>query len=143
MDVVSNEAPFQIDEMPISPPTDPTHPALRLFRIFATEFQAIKTDSEVCIWLDMTAPLVSERFFLAMYLQALALLTAHRMKMAAMAQDVADDIYPIKSLSGESASASYAINLPNLDTSEGSLKLTKYGQAFLEIRNAQPVGPIV
>ena len=39
-------------------------------------------DAKVSQWLELTAPLISKRVFGKLYDQALALLTAHRLKMA-------------------------------------------------------------
>jgi hypothetical protein len=54
---------------------------LEIFRIMAAEF-AETDDTTVQIWIDLTTPLVSRKRFGKMYNQALALLTAHRMKTA-------------------------------------------------------------
>jgi len=115
--------------------------ALNVFRILAAEFSELP-DAEVCIWLDMTVPLVSERFFRAMYEQALVLLCAHRLKMAQKAQALADGEYEIASISEDGASETYQHERPNIDAGEGSLRLTKYGQMYLEIRDKMVVGPV-
>lgn len=54
-----------------------------VFRIIATEFATVDDDT-LNTWLDLTAPLVSRKRFGKVYEQALALLTAHRMKVAAV-----------------------------------------------------------
>ena len=59
----------------------PPHPALKVFRVLAAEFSAVD-DGTVNAWLELTAPLVSQKRFRKLYDQALALLTAHRMKMS-------------------------------------------------------------
>jgi len=116
--------------------------ALPYFRILATEFHE-KADDEVCIWVEMTEPMVDSAFFGKMYLQALALLTAHRMKMAQLSQDMADGIQPIQSIAEDGGSVTYALNQSDIDSKEGSLKSTKYGQSFLEIRKTRIVGMII
>ena len=55
--------------------------ALEIFRLVATEFSSMK-DDKVAQWLELTSPLISKRVFGKLYDQALALLTAHRLKMA-------------------------------------------------------------
>ena len=55
--------------------------AVQIFRLVATEFETLN-DEVVNAWLDLTAPLISEKVFGKLYDQALALLTAHRLKMA-------------------------------------------------------------
>jgi hypothetical protein len=54
---------------------------LEIFRLVAAEFTSV-ADGTVNEWLELTAPLVSRKRFGRVYNQALALLTAHRMKMA-------------------------------------------------------------
>lgn len=55
--------------------------AVKIFRMVATEFEALDDDT-VKSWIDLTAPLISQKVFGKLYAQALALLTAHRLKMA-------------------------------------------------------------
>jgi len=59
---------------------------LEIFRLVATEFAAVD-DTTVNMWIDITTPLVSRKRFGKVYEQALALLTAHRMKIAAVGTD--------------------------------------------------------
>ncbi|MDR2359671.1 MAG: DUF4054 domain-containing protein [Oscillospiraceae bacterium] len=54
---------------------------LEIFRLVAAEFAAV-SDETVNVWLELTAPIVSRKRFGRVYNQALALLTAHRMKTA-------------------------------------------------------------
>jgi len=120
-------------------PSTCDHAALQYFRILASEFSE-KSDKDVCIWLTMTEPIVNERFFERMYHQALALLTAHRMKMTSKADDEAEGIYTVASISEDGASEKYLHDRPNLDMDDGSLKMTKYGQQYIELRRKFPVG---
>ena len=55
--------------------------AVKIFRMVATEFETLDDDT-VKSWVDLTAPLISQKVFGKLYAQALALLTAHRLKMA-------------------------------------------------------------
>lgn len=55
--------------------------AVRIFRLVATEFDVLN-DETVEEWLNLTAPLISKKVFGKLYDQAIALLTAHRLKMA-------------------------------------------------------------
>ena len=55
--------------------------ALEVFRFLATEFKEID-DETVSKWIELTKPLISEKKFGNTYTQALALLTAHKLKMA-------------------------------------------------------------
>lgn len=67
----------------------PPHPALKVFRILAAEFAAVDDDT-VTAWLELTAPLVSQKRFRKLYDQALALLTAHRMKLSGSFDETAE-----------------------------------------------------
>ena len=60
--------------------------ALEIFRVVAVEF-AKEDDATVGLWLNLTAPLVSRKRFGEVYGQALALLTAHRMKTAGVGSE--------------------------------------------------------
>ena len=59
---------------------------LKIFRIVAAEFAQVDYET-VNIWICLTAPLVSRKRYGKLYEQALALLTAHRMKIAAVGSD--------------------------------------------------------
>ena len=59
---------------------------LEIFRIVATEFSGVE-DATVQLWIDLTEPLVSRKRFGKVYEQVLALLTAHRMKVAEVGVD--------------------------------------------------------
>lgn len=54
---------------------------LTIFRIIAKEFAGV-ADEEVLLWISLCEPFVSAKRFGKLYCQALALLTAHRMKLA-------------------------------------------------------------
>lgn len=58
--------------------------AVRIFRLVATEFDVLN-DETVEAWLNLTAPLISKKVFGKLYDQAIALLTAHRLKWLVMA----------------------------------------------------------
>lgn len=118
---------------------------LKIFRIVAAEFSAVD-DETVDIWLGLTAPLVSRKRFGRVYEQALALLTAHRMKMAAVGTDESasgafDDLggagaaFKIGSYTsgGESVSFNSAALTSQLST-DAEFSQTVYGVQFLTLR---------
>jgi len=107
--------------------------ALPYFRVLATEFSQ-KADDEVNIWLDMTKNMVSRTFFGHIYPQALALMAAHRMKLAEMAEKHAIGIAPVASISEDGASMSFALNQTDLQGQDGLLMETAYGRQYLEIK---------
>ena len=55
--------------------------ALEIVRLTAREFASL-SDETIQSWIELTQPLISKRVFGKLYDQALALLTAHRLKMA-------------------------------------------------------------
>ena len=57
--------------------------AIEIFRLVAKEFANV-TDDELEKWFQFTRPMVSRKEFGNLYEQALAYLTAHRMKMAGL-----------------------------------------------------------
>ncbi len=119
---------------------------LKVFRIVAAEFSGVD-DETVNTWLDLTAPLVSRKRFGKLYEQALALLTAHRMKMAAVGSDESaggafDDLggagvaFKVSSYTsgGESVSFNSAALTSQL-SADAEYTQTMYGVQFLSLRN--------
>lgn len=119
---------------------------LKVFRLVAAEFAEVD-DETVNAWLDLTAPLVSRKRFGKLYEQALALLTAHRMKMAAVGSDESaggafDDIggagaaFKIGSYTsgGESVSFNSAALTSQL-SADAEYTQTMYGVQYVSLRN--------
>lgn len=119
---------------------------LKVFRIVAAEFAEVD-DETVNTWLDLTAPLVSRKRFGKLYEQALALLTAHRMKMAAVGSDESaggafDDLggagvaFKVGSYTsgGESVSFNSAALTSQLST-DAEYTQTMYGVQYISLRN--------
>lgn len=119
---------------------------LKVFRLVAAEFAEVD-DETVNAWLDLTAPLVSRKRFGRLYEQALALLTAHRMKMAAVGSDESaggafDDIggagvaFKIGSYTsgGESVSFNSAALTSQL-SADAEYTQTMYGVQYVSLRN--------
>lgn len=115
--------------------------ALEILRTIAPEFKAV-SDEEAQKFLDLCAPLVSKSRFGKLYDQALALLAAHRMKLAG---------YGISVIGGSSneggaaagfqlasvaeASVNVSFNTANINTGTDSwYALTPYGLEFLNLR---------
>ena len=111
--------------------------ALEILRTIAPEFKAVSEK-----FLDLCAPLVSKSRFGKLYDQALALLAAHRMKLAG---------YGISVIGGSSseggaaagfqlasvaeASVNVSFNTANINTGTDSwYALTPYGLEFLNLR---------
>lgn len=110
--------------------------ALEIFRMVAQEFEEIK-DDEVCKWIELVKPIVSEKRFGKMYNQALALLAAHRLKMAGKGDNTTgkiDDMMRVNSYSEGDISVGYSVS-QNVNASvDAEYALTAYGLQYLSIR---------
>lgn len=112
-------------------------PALKTFRVLATEFAAVD-DETVNGWLELTAPLVSRRRFKKLYDQALALLTAHRMKVSGAFDETEEGDggmggiaagLRVSSYSEGSTSVSFNNSVSMLED-DAELTLTAYGTQY-------------
>lgn len=117
---------------------------LELFRRMAPEFRDVD-DDEVCSWIKMTKPLCGKRVFGSMWEQAVALRTAHRMKMAGYpldSQGVASTGpgsvstgFGVASYTEGSTSVSF--NNANVNTgTDAEYALTSYGLQYLQLRRS-------
>lgn len=124
-------------------------PVLKIFRIIAAEFSAI-TDSVVLDWIELTSPLVSKRRFTSLWAQALALLTAHRMKMSNAGVDAADALpgsseissvrlMGVANYSEGEVSIGFDTNLASLTGADAELAMTPYGIQYLSLRRMRIV----
>ena len=123
---------------------------LAIFRLVATEFNAI-TDDVVTAWIELTAPLISKRRFMNLWAQALALLTAHRMKMSNAG--VADGDDPLQDVGGigvgnlmrvgnfseGEVSIGFNQNFVQYTETNAELALTPYGVQYLSLRRMRIV----
>jgi len=128
-------------------------PVLRIFRIMATEFSAI-ADDVVLAWIELTAPLISQRRFKNLWAQALALLTAHRMKMANAGVGEGGDpladvggigvgnLMRVSNYSEGQVSLGFNNNIAQYTETNAELALTEYGIQYLSLRRMR-IAPIV
>lgn len=110
--------------------------ALEIFRLAATEFSSMK-DDKVAQWLELTSPLISKRVFGKLYDQALALLTAHRLKMAGYGDNsygTVGDTLRIGSYSEGETSIGFTVNQATNLLVDAELTLTPYGLEYLSLR---------
>jgi hypothetical protein len=110
--------------------------AVRIFRLVATEFENLN-DETVEAWLDLTAPLISKKVFGKLYDQALALLTAHRLKMAGYGDSTygtVGDTLRIGSYTEGETSISFTVNQGTNLLVDAELALTPYGLEYLSLR---------
>ena len=121
---------------------------LGVFRIVAPEFAELPNRT-VSLWIGLTEPLVSRRRFGSLHTQALAFLTAHRIKISGLdCKDphIKEQLGKIGSLM-RAGVASFkegqtSISLNHGTEAEAELEKTEYGQQFLMLRRKRIV-PIV
>lgn len=126
---------------------------LKIFRIIATEFNAV-ADDVVMAWIELTSPLVSKRRFTNLWAQALALYTAHRMKMANVGVTSGDDpladvgsigvgnLMRVTNFSEGEVSVGFNQNTGQYTETDAELALTPYGIQYLTLRRMRTI-PIV
>ena len=110
--------------------------AIEIFRLIATEFKTVP-DESLEKWLELTAPYISKRRFGRLYDQALALLTAHRMKMAGYGDSSygpVGDTLRVGSFSEGETSIGFTTNQATNLLADGELALTPYGLEYLSLR---------
>lgn len=110
--------------------------ALEIFRMVAQEFVEI-ADDEVHKWIELVKPIVSEKRFGKMYNQALALLAAHRLKMAGKGDNTTgkiDDMMRVNSYSEGDISVGYSVSQNVNANVDAEYALTAYGLQYLSLR---------
>lgn len=109
--------------------------ALEIIRTLAKEFDSVD-DATVKAFLSLTRPLVSKKRFGKLYPQALALLTAHRLKLAGHGEDTfgtAGDTLRVASYSEGETSVSFSSGQTGTQA-DSELGLTAYGLEYLALR---------
>lgn len=110
--------------------------AIQIFRLVATEFEDL-TDDTVEKWLELTAPMISKKRFGKLYDQALALLTAHRLKMSGYGDTTlgrVGDSLRVGSYSEGETSVSFTVSQGTNLLADAELALTPYGLEYLSLR---------
>jgi hypothetical protein len=123
---------------------------IQVLRLIAPEFSGV-SDTTVEAWLDLCKPLTSRKKFRRLYTQALALLAAHRMKLAgvtasgtseselsAMSEYKAHGISNVSEGDTSVGFANAGVTTPGYDS---DYALTDYGIQYLSLRR-QVVMPI-
>ena len=115
-----------------------------VFRIVAPEYKDIE-DEIVETWIDLTAPMVSKRQFRKAWTQAVALLTAHRMKLAGYGSEADDALADINNLhagglmrisnvSEGDTSVAFNTQTGQYTAADAELGMTIYGIQYLQLR---------
>lgn len=110
--------------------------ALQIFRLVATEFKDL-SDETVEGWVALTEPLISRKVFGKLYEQAIALLTAHRLKMAGYGDTTlgtVGDTLRVGSYTEGETSISYTVSQATNLLVDADLTLTPYGLQYLALR---------
>ena len=112
---------------------------LETFRLIASEFEAI-SDDNIEDWIELVKPLISEKKFGNTYNMALALLVAHKLKMAGYGDTSTgrvDDALRVSSYSEGEVSISYSASQSGSISVDAEYTLTAYGLQFLGIRRSK------
>ena len=108
-----------------------------IIKKIAPEFAGI---TDIDWWVELTTPLVSKAKFCALYEQAVALLTCHRMKMAGLGDNEfagkVGDTLRVGNYSEGSRSIGFTVNQGTNLLSDAELALTSYGLQYLSIRRS-------
>ena len=122
----------------------PDFTPINVLRCVAQEFKDVSDDT-VNSWVELTEPLVSKRRFGKLWSQALALLTAHRMKMAGVGLSVEGDaladinsiamggLIRVSNYSEGGTSVGFNTNVSQYTDVNGELALTPYGIQYLSL----------
>lgn len=109
---------------------------MAVLKTVATEFS--NTPDEVIeTWIDLTTPFLSETIFGKFYVQALAYLTAHRMKMAGLGDNTygtISDTLRVGSFNEGDTAITYNTSQSTNILTNAELSLTTYGLSFLSCR---------
>lgn len=111
---------------------------IETLRLIAPEFKSY-TDDELKSWISLSEPFVNKKAFGKFYNQALAYLTAHKMKMGGLgdtSHGTVGDSVRIASVSEGDVSISFSGNQASTDDADAEYLLTHYGIQYLAIRKA-------
>jgi hypothetical protein len=117
---------------------------IEILRLLAPEFSSI-SDEVITQWIELFTPLVSANRFGNTYNQAVALLTAHKLKMAGYGDNTngtIGDTLRVGSYSEGETSIGYTVNQGTNLLNDAELTLTTYGLQYLSLRRARII-PIV
>ena len=103
------------------------------------EFDSL-TDDDSKFWIDFVKPMVSKKQFKDLYYQAIALLVAHKLKMAGLGENTLGDLgkignaYAASSVSDGGSSISFASAGVGNVQADVEYAMTIYGTQFLQLR---------
>jgi hypothetical protein len=119
--------------------------AYDIIRVTMSEFKDVDDDT-INVFISLAEPLVSKKRFGKLYQQALAYLSAHKMKMSGLGNTIGTgtigDTIGLSSVSEGETSVSFSNNQAGNTAADSEYGLTVYGMQFLQIRRSCIV-PIV
>lgn len=111
--------------------------AFEIIRATMQEFSKVEDDT-VNIFISLSEPLVSQKRFGKLYHQALAYLSAHKMKMSGLGKTIGigtiGDTIGLSSVSEGETSVSFSNNQAGNTTTDSEFGLTVYGMQYLQLR---------
>lgn len=111
--------------------------AFDIIRNTMNEFDEIP-DDKVMTFITLSEPLISKKKFGKLYHQALAYLSAHKMKLSGLGNTTVGgtigDTIGLSSISEGETSISFSNNQTANVTSDAEYGLTMYGMQFLQLR---------
>lgn len=113
--------------------------AFEIIRAAMTEFAEVEDDT-VKVFISLAEPLISRKRFGKLYQQALAYLSAHRMKMSGLGKGIGPgtatigDTIGLSSASEGGTSVSFSNSQSGNTDTDSEYGLTVYGMQYLQLR---------
>ena len=113
--------------------------AIEIIRTAMTEFAEVE-DNTVKVFISLAEPLISKKRFGKLYQQALAYLSAHKMKMSGLGKSIGagngtiGDTIGLSSVSEGETSVSFSNNQSGNTDTDSEFGLTVYGMQYLQLR---------
>jgi len=119
--------------------------AFEIIRKTMSEFKEVDDDT-VRVFISLAEPLISKKRFGKLYQQALAYMTAHKMKMSDLGKNngigTIGDTIGLSSVSEGETSVSFSNNQAGNTATDAEFGLTVYGMQYIQLRK-RCIVPIV
>ncbi len=119
--------------------------AFEIIRKTMSEFKEVDDDT-VRVFISLAEPLISKKRFGKLYQQALAYMTAHKMKMSGLGKNIGigtiGDTIGLSSVSEGETSVSFSNNQAGNTVTDAEFGLTVYGMQYIQLRK-RCIVPIV
>lgn len=113
---------------------------IKMIRMISDDEFNEMPDSEIEYWIDFIRPMVSKKQFGNLYNQAIALLVAHKLKMAGLGESALGELgkignsYVASSVSDGGSSISFASTGAGNLQADAEYAMTVYGTQYLQLR---------